>query len=148
MYSGQFCIELRCGNCLLASTGLVPACRVHLCLGRDSKSRMQMIKETMDKKFGAPWHVVAGGYFSYDITFEVCSTLDETREAMHAKVPAVCHSSIMRSIWIVCSARTFCIYILVGPLVCFSGRCKQADHWPHSHCICCTLAAPYHRLTA
>ena len=31
----------------------------------------QMIKETMDKKFGAPWHVVAGGYFSYDITFEV-----------------------------------------------------------------------------
>ena len=30
-----------------------------------------MIKETMDKKFGAPWHVVAGGYFSYDITFEV-----------------------------------------------------------------------------
>ena len=38
-----------------------------------------MIKETMDKKFGAPWHVVAGGYFSYDITFEVgvllCSVL-------------------------------------------------------------------------
>lgn len=29
----------------------------------------------MDKKFGAPWHVVAGGYFSYDITFEVCSSL-------------------------------------------------------------------------
>lgn len=35
---------------------------------------LQMIKETMDKKFGAPWHVVAGGYFSYDITFEVRRT--------------------------------------------------------------------------
>ena len=46
---------------------------------RAAHARMQMIKETMDKKFGAPWHVVAGGYFSYDITFEVgvllCSVL-------------------------------------------------------------------------
>ena len=29
----------------------------------------------MDKKFGAPWHVVAGGYFSYEITYEVQSSL-------------------------------------------------------------------------
>lgn len=40
----------------------------------DMEKCTQMIKETMDKKFGAPWHVVAGGYFSYDITFE-CKNL-------------------------------------------------------------------------
>lgn len=42
-----------------------------LCQSKSFFCFCQMIKETMDKKFGAPWHVVAGGYFSYDITFEV-----------------------------------------------------------------------------
>ena len=28
----------------------------------------------LDKKFGGPWHVVAGSYFSYEITHE-CKTL-------------------------------------------------------------------------
>lgn len=32
---------------------------------------MQMIKDQMDKKFGAPWHVVVGKGFSYEITYEV-----------------------------------------------------------------------------
>lgn len=32
---------------------------------------MQMIKDQMDKKFGAPWHVVVGRGFSYEITYEV-----------------------------------------------------------------------------
>eukprot|EP00976_Prorocentrum_cordatum_P002724 52889-Prorocentrum_minimum.AAC.3 len=31
----------------------------------------QMIKEGMDKKFGAPWHVVIGEGFSFEITYEV-----------------------------------------------------------------------------
>lgn len=30
-----------------------------------------MIKDQMDKKFGAPWHVVVGRGFSYEITYEV-----------------------------------------------------------------------------
>jgi dynein light chain 4 len=30
-----------------------------------------MIKDQMDKKFGAPWHVVVGKGFSYEITYEV-----------------------------------------------------------------------------
>ena len=30
-----------------------------------------MIKDQMDKKFGAPWHVVVGKAFSYEITTEV-----------------------------------------------------------------------------
>lgn len=30
-----------------------------------------MIKELMDRKFGAPWHVVVGEGFSYEVTYEV-----------------------------------------------------------------------------
>ncbi|KAK9820517.1 hypothetical protein WJX72_011204 [[Myrmecia] bisecta] len=37
---------------------------------QDWEKATQMIKETMDKKFGSPWHVVAGAYFSYEITYE------------------------------------------------------------------------------
>ena len=32
----------------------------------------QTIKETLDKKLGGPWHVVAGTSFSYDVTHKVC----------------------------------------------------------------------------
>ena len=51
---------------------------------------LQMIKETMDKKFGAPWHVVAGGYFSYEITYEVHSSLPtwNVSQRPHATAPA------------------------------------------------------------
>mmetsp|Transcript_6655 Transcript_6655/g.15053 ORF Transcript_6655/g.15053 Transcript_6655/m.15053 type:complete len:109 (-) Transcript_6655:187-513(-) len=35
----------------------------------------QMIKEQMDKKFGAPWHVVVGRAFSYEVTYEVKNML-------------------------------------------------------------------------
>ena len=31
----------------------------------------QVIKDAMDKKFGPPWHIVAGKYFSYEVTYEV-----------------------------------------------------------------------------
>ena len=31
-----------------------------------------MIKDQMDKKFGAPWHVVVGRGFAYEVTYEVC----------------------------------------------------------------------------
>lgn len=30
-----------------------------------------LIKESMDKKYGAPWHVVLGAYFSFEVTYEV-----------------------------------------------------------------------------
>ena len=35
----------------------------------------------MDKKFGPPWHIVAGKYFSYDVTYEVrpCFLAGQTR---------------------------------------------------------------------
>lgn len=33
---------------------------------------VQTIKETLDKKLGGPWHVVAGTSFSYDVTHKVC----------------------------------------------------------------------------
>ena len=32
---------------------------------------LQTIKETLDKKLGGPWHVVAGTSFSYDVTHKV-----------------------------------------------------------------------------
>ena len=31
----------------------------------------QYIKDAMDKKFGAPWNVVLGEYFSFEVTSEV-----------------------------------------------------------------------------
>eukprot|EP00798_Chlamydomonas_sp_ICE-L_P025056 gene25056-10707_t len=41
----------------------------------ESEKCTQMIKETMDKKFGSPWHVVVGSGFSYEITYEVKNLL-------------------------------------------------------------------------
>ena len=34
-------------------------------------TKNQMIKDQMDKKFGAPWHVVVGRGFAYEVTYEV-----------------------------------------------------------------------------
>jgi dynein light chain 4 len=31
----------------------------------------QLVKELMDKKFGAPWNVVVGEYFAFEVTTEV-----------------------------------------------------------------------------
>ena len=31
----------------------------------------QLVKELMDKKFGAPWNVVIGEYFAFEVTCEV-----------------------------------------------------------------------------
>lgn len=41
----------------------------------DMEKCTQMIKDQMDKKFGAPWHVVVGKGFAYEITYEVRSIL-------------------------------------------------------------------------
>mmetsp|Transcript_31057 Transcript_31057/g.68955 ORF Transcript_31057/g.68955 Transcript_31057/m.68955 type:complete len:108 (+) Transcript_31057:226-549(+) len=41
----------------------------------DTEKCTQMIKDQMDKKFGAPWHVVVGKGFSYEITYEVRNIL-------------------------------------------------------------------------
>ncbi len=35
----------------------------------------QLIKEQMDKKFGAPWNVVVGEGFSFEVTYEVKNLL-------------------------------------------------------------------------
>ena len=37
----------------------------------DAEKASQLIKESMDKKFGAPWNVVTGSYYSFEITAEV-----------------------------------------------------------------------------
>lgn len=42
----------------------------------------QMIKDQMDKKFGAPWHVVVGKGFSYEITYEVGTRGTQPRTAV------------------------------------------------------------------
>jgi dynein light chain 4 len=35
----------------------------------------QAVKDQMDKKFGAPWNVVIGEYFAFEITYEVKNLL-------------------------------------------------------------------------
>lgn len=35
----------------------------------------QSVKDGMDRKFGAPWNVVIGEYFSFEITYEVKNLL-------------------------------------------------------------------------
>lgn len=40
-----------------------------------SQTAARMIKETMDKKFGASWHVVVGEGFGFEITHEVKNLL-------------------------------------------------------------------------
>eukprot|EP00241_Pyramimonas_parkeae_P010118 CAMPEP_0114249768 /NCGR_PEP_ID=MMETSP0058-20121206/14329_1 /TAXON_ID=36894 /ORGANISM="Pyramimonas parkeae, CCMP726" /LENGTH=108 /DNA_ID=CAMNT_0001363357 /DNA_START=294 /DNA_END=617 /DNA_ORIENTATION=+ len=44
----------------------------------------QMIKEGMDKKFGAPWHVVIGEGFSFEITYEMKNLLYMFTGGTHA----------------------------------------------------------------
>ena len=39
------------------------------------QSAAKMIKETMDKKFGASWHAVVGEGFGFEITHEVKNLL-------------------------------------------------------------------------
>lgn len=41
----------------------------------DMEKCTQMIKDQMDKKFGAPWHVTVGRAFAYEITYEMRSIL-------------------------------------------------------------------------
>lgn len=41
----------------------------------DMEKCTQMIKDQMDKKFGSPWHVIAGRGFSYEITYELRNIL-------------------------------------------------------------------------
>jgi dynein light chain 4 len=47
----------------------VSACERHQ---GDLERCTQVIKETMDKRFGGPWHVVVGKAFAFDVTHEVC----------------------------------------------------------------------------
>ena len=70
----------------------------------------------MDKKFGSPWHVVAGQYFSYEITYEVSSSL----EVCQIPFIVVCTDTTCLAL----SAKTYCIYTLEEPLGYFCGKCK------------------------
>lgn len=45
------------------------------CFPISLKEAAKMIKETMDKKFGAPWHAVVGEGFGFEITHEVKNLL-------------------------------------------------------------------------
>eukprot|EP00764_Aduncisulcus_paluster_P004291 gnl/Carplike_NY0171/1690_a2282_1173.p1 GENE.gnl/Carplike_NY0171/1690_a2282_1173~~gnl/Carplike_NY0171/1690_a2282_1173.p1 ORF type:complete len:105 (+),score=14.62 gnl/Carplike_NY0171/1690_a2282_1173:3-317(+) len=42
---------------------------------KDLEAACKMIKETMDKKFGGPFHCVAGTGFSFAVTFELLHKL-------------------------------------------------------------------------
>ena len=51
---------------------------VEICTGavekygaKDLERASQLIKESMDKKFGAPWNVVVGEYYAFEVTTEV-----------------------------------------------------------------------------
>ncbi|KAL4859342.1 Dynein light chain 4 [Chlorella vulgaris] len=46
----------------------VAACERH---ASDIEKCTQMIKDTLDKRFGGPWHVVVGRAFSFEVTHEV-----------------------------------------------------------------------------
>jgi len=41
----------------------------------DLEKAAQAVKEQMDKKFGAPWNVVVGEDFTFEITYEVKNLL-------------------------------------------------------------------------
>jgi len=101
---------------LLSACTVCKAADVLLRVYSSQAARAQMIKETMDKKFGAPWHVVAGGYFSYDITFEVrcvcCPQSCTSAGGLRCKKD------------VECSARICFTFTLVGQLECCCGRCR------------------------
>ena len=72
-----YCLWKTCqqqwGTCMniINSTCLHYPC----CLPISLKEAAKMIKETMDKKFGAPWHAVVGEGFGFEITHEVKNLL-------------------------------------------------------------------------
>jgi dynein light chain 4 len=41
----------------------------------DNQTAAKMIKESMDKKFGASWHAIVGEGFGFEITHEVKNLL-------------------------------------------------------------------------
>ena len=41
----------------------------------NTEKAAQAVKEHMDKKFGAPWNVVIGEYYAFEITYEVKNLL-------------------------------------------------------------------------
>eukprot|EP00898_Chlorokybus_atmophyticus_P007152 jgi/Chlat1/7438/Chrsp6S00597 len=43
--------------------------------GGDWEAAARYAKETMDKKFGGPWHCVVGEYFAFEITHELKNLL-------------------------------------------------------------------------
>ncbi|KAL5473518.1 hypothetical protein EMCRGX_G028009 [Ephydatia muelleri] len=50
----------------------VTACEKH---SSSNEAAAKLIKETMDKKFGAAWHVVVGMGFGFEINYEVKNIL-------------------------------------------------------------------------
>lgn len=50
-------------------------CIVHVVSTPFFQNAARMIKETMDKKFGASWHAVVGEGFGFELTHEVKNLL-------------------------------------------------------------------------
>ncbi|CAH8545601.1 unnamed protein product [Schistosoma turkestanicum] len=50
----------------------VTACEKH---STDNEAAARFVKETMDKKFGASWHVAVGEGFGFEITYDINSIL-------------------------------------------------------------------------
>ena len=78
------------------SLGLRCCCRTVAFL----QSAVQLIKDTMDKKFGPAWQVVVGKGFSYDVQHEVrtqmiacCSQKQNIRKAACMPIHLLCPSS-------------------------------------------------------
>jgi dynein light chain 4 len=50
----------------------VTACEKH---AANNELAAKMIKETMDKKFGGPWHAIVGEGYSFEITYNLKNLL-------------------------------------------------------------------------
>ena len=127
--------------------------------GERSPSRLctltstQVIKESLDKKFGGPWHVVAGSTFSYEITHEVSSAGSTASTCKHRSMDttsydllgqwshACCGNAPLHCahglLLLPCSAGRCCTCTLVARQGCSHGSCDaimadiQYDGWDY-----------------
>ena len=74
----QRCVSRRAprGAAARAEAPAAPAARAAVEKFADNLEKAaQVVKDQMDKKFGAPWNVVVGEYFAFEITYEVKNLL-------------------------------------------------------------------------
>ncbi|KAF6770513.1 hypothetical protein AHF37_10810 [Paragonimus kellicotti] len=41
----------------------------------DNEAAARLVKETLDKKFGSPWHVAVGEGYGFELTYEISNLL-------------------------------------------------------------------------